>query len=75
MTQIFTDYELQGAITLANDFILLTYSMDFSPTMGNLYDLVPADPNQKYKTGSILKNPDSIGSMEYEVWTLSGPPA
>lgn len=36
---MFTDYEGGGAISVANDFMLMSYSQDFTYTVGTLYDL------------------------------------
>lgn len=36
---IFTDYEGGGALSFANDYILVTFSADFAFTVGVQYDL------------------------------------
>lgn len=36
---MFTDYEGGGAISIANDFMLMSYSYDFVFTVGITYDL------------------------------------
>lgn len=36
---MFTDYEGGGAISVANDFMLMSYSYDFVFTVGTLYDI------------------------------------
>lgn len=36
---MFTDYEGGGAISIANDFILMSFSIDFVFTLGIQYDL------------------------------------
>ena len=36
---MFTDYEGGGAISVSNDFIMISFSYDFVFTVGNQYDL------------------------------------
>jgi len=36
---MYTDYEGGGAISIANDFVLISYSYDFVFTSGVQYDL------------------------------------
>ena len=36
---MFTDYEGGGALSIANDFILLSFSYDFVFTVGMQYDI------------------------------------
>ena len=36
---MFTDYEGGGAISVANDFMLMSFSYDFVFTVGTLYDV------------------------------------
>ena len=36
---MFTDYEGGGAISIANDFMLMSFSFDFVFTVGIIYDL------------------------------------
>lgn len=36
---MFTDYEGGGAISVANDFMLMSYSYDFVFTVGITYDI------------------------------------
>ena len=36
---MFTDYEGGGALSVAGDFMLMSYSYDFAFTVGTLYDL------------------------------------
>ena len=36
---MFTDYEGGGAISVSNDFIMVSFSYDFVFTVGNQYDL------------------------------------
>jgi hypothetical protein len=36
---MFTDYEGGGAISIANDFMLMSFSYDFVFTVGIIYDL------------------------------------
>ena len=36
---MFTDYEGGGAISVANDFMLMSYSYDFVFTVGIVYDI------------------------------------
>ena len=46
---MFTDYEGGGAISIANDFMLMSYSYDFVFTVGITYDLekIQQDNNPK----------------------------
>ena len=39
IVSIFTDYEGGGAISIANDFMLVSFSYDFVFTVGIIYDL------------------------------------
>ena len=34
-----TDYEGGGAITIANDFMLMSFSYDYTYTVGTIWDL------------------------------------
>jgi hypothetical protein len=55
---MFTDYEGGGAISVANDFMLMSFSYDFVFTVGTLYDVdkIQADNNPK-----VLKEVEGSG--------------
>jgi len=36
---IYTDYESGGALSITGDFILISWSQDFSHSCGNVYDM------------------------------------
>ena len=68
---MFTDYEGGGAISIANDFMLMSYSYDFVFTVGTLYDLekIQEDNNPK-----PTKEIEGAGVLltKFEVWSITG---
>ena len=46
---MFTDYEGGGAISIANDFMLMSFSYDFVFTVGIVYDLEKIQVNSNPK--------------------------
>jgi len=67
---MFTDYEGGGAVSIANDFMLMSFSYDFVFTVGTLYDVekVQEDNNPKPLVDIISTG---ITFQKFEVWSPS----
>ena len=65
---MFTDYEGGGAISIANDFMLMSFSYDFVFTVGTLYDI---EKIQEQNNPKPLKEVEGTGIsfQKFEVWT------
>ena len=65
---MFTDYEGGGAISIANDFMLMSFSLDFVFTVGTLYDV---DKIQEANNPKPVKEIDgsNINFQKFEVWS------
>ncbi len=55
---MFTDYEGGGAISVANDFMLMSFSYDFVFTVGTLYDV---EKTQEENNPKPIKEVESSG--------------
>jgi hypothetical protein len=71
---MFTDYEGGGAVSIANDFMLMSFSYDFVFTVGTLYDVekVQEDNNPKPLVDIISTG---ITFQKFEVWSPSSSPS
>lgn len=67
---MFTDYEGGGAISVANDFMLMSYSYDFVFTVGTLYDI---EKIQEQNNPKPVKEVEGSGIVfqRFEVWSPS----
>lgn len=65
---MFTDYEGGGAISIANDFMLMSYSYDFVFTVGITYDLEKIQQDNNPKPEKEVES-NSITFQKFEVWT------
>mmetsp|Transcript_9034 Transcript_9034/g.8494 ORF Transcript_9034/g.8494 Transcript_9034/m.8494 type:complete len:116 (-) Transcript_9034:1323-1670(-) len=67
---VFTDYEGGGAISVSNDFILVSYSYDFVFTVGIQYDTL--DKIKEEGSNPLKPIPESDQSFtKLEIWTVS----
>ena len=53
---MFTDYEGGGAMSVANDFMLMSFSYDFVFTVGIVYDLEKIQENANPKPEKEVEN-------------------
>lgn len=67
---MFTDYEGGGAISVANEFMVMSFSYDFQFSVGNLLDV---DRIQEANNPKPLKAVESTGVTfsKFEVWSPS----
>jgi len=63
--QIFTDYEGGGAISIANDFMLVSYSIDFQQIVGVTQDLDCLE-----QPGVEVKLPEAVQQSKFEIWQV-----
>lgn len=63
---MFTDYEGGGAISVANDFMLMPYSYDFVFTVGILYDLEKIQEGSNPKADKEVEN--ALTFSKFEIW-------
>jgi len=65
---MFTDYEGGGAISVSNDFMLMSFSYDFVFTVGITYDLEKIQTENNPKPKKEVES-NSITLQKFEVWT------
>ena len=65
---MFTDYEGGGAISIANDFMLMSYSYDFVFTVGTLYEVDKIQEENNPKPVTQVEG-NSITFTKFEVWS------
>jgi hypothetical protein len=63
---MFTDYEGGGAISIANDFMLMPYSYDFVFTVGILYDIEKIQEASNPKAEKEVEN--ALTFSKFEIW-------
>ena len=71
---MFTDYEGGGAISVTNDFILVSYSYDFVFTVGILYDVDPIQSESNPKPPKTVPVHNNT-FVKLEIWTLGNAPS
>eukprot|EP00347_Sterkiella_histriomuscorum_P017580 403348792 len=64
---MFTDYEGGGAISVANDFMLMSYSYDFVFTVGIVYDIEKILLENNPKPEKEVEN--TVTFQKFEIWT------
>lgn len=65
---MFTDYEGGGAISIANDFMLMSFSYDFVFTVGTLYDVEKIQEENNPKPVKEVEG-TNITFTKFEVWS------
>jgi len=68
---MFTDYEGGGAMSIANDFMLMSFSYDFVFTVGIVYDIEKIQIENNPKPEKEVENA-AITFAKFEIWTLDG---
>ena len=68
--QIFTDYEGGGALSVANDFILISYSNEFVFTVGVQYEIEQIQQKSNPKTDKEVPELTGAALTKFEIWTL-----
>jgi hypothetical protein len=71
---MFTDYEGGGAISIANDFMVMAYSYDFTFGVGQCYDV---DKIQEENNPKPVKEVESsacsgVKFAKFEIWYPTG---
>jgi hypothetical protein len=69
---MFTDYEGGGALSIANDFTLVSYSYDFTFTVGQKYDVVKIQESSNPKPEKDIL--DNIDFQKFEIWMPTSMP-
>ena len=64
---MFTDYEGGGAISVANDFMLMSFSYDFVFTVGILYDIEKIQEENNPKPEKAVET--IVNFQKFEIWT------
>lgn len=64
---MFTDYEGGGALSIANDYMLMSFSYDFVFTVGIIYDLEKIQLESNPKPEKEVES-NSITLQRFEVW-------
>lgn len=59
---IYTDYESGGALSIAGDFILISWSTDFTHSCGNVYDMKCVEQS------NFMSFYSNIQIVKYEAW-------
>jgi len=67
---MFTDYEGGGAISVANDFMLMSYSYDFVFTTGVQYDIDKILVDSNPKPEKEIQDSGSSTLVRFEIWSL-----
>lgn len=65
---MFTDYEGGGAISIANDFMLMSFSYDFVFTVGTLYEVDKIQEENNPKPVTQVEG-NNITFTKFEVWS------
>ena len=68
---MFTDYEGGGAISVINDFMLMSFSFDFVFTVGTLYDVEKVQEENNPKPVKSVEG-SGVTFQKFEVWSPSG---
>lgn len=67
IVSMFTDYEGGGAISVANDFMLISFSYDYVFTVGIVYDLEKTQVHSNPKPEKEIET--NIKFQKFEIWT------
>lgn len=71
--EIFTDYEGGGALSMCQEFMMISFSYDFRFTVGQTDYLeevtLTSVPANKKKMDEIKINTDTFALEKFEVWT------
>lgn len=68
---MYTDYEEGGALSVAHDFILMTYSYDFIFQAGVVTELEKLHGDQNSKNQKQIPDSGGYTLNKFEVWTLA----
>ena len=66
---LFVDYENCGAFSIANDFILVSYSLDYTTTIGEIYQI------ECLEDASFFNINKSFTFEKLEIWQMKSKPA
>jgi hypothetical protein len=67
---MFTDYEGGGAISVANDFMLMSFSYDFVFTTGVQYDIDKILVESNPKPEKEMQDSGQSNLVRFEIWSI-----
>ena len=65
-----TDYEGGGGLSVANDFMLMSFSYDYTFTVGTIYDLEKIQVENNPKPAKQVES-SGVVFQKFEVWTTT----